>query len=252
MAPQTPIVIGGRRSGTLGAVPPSYLRELDRAGARPVVVHPGGESSQEVSEVMDSVTGLLLTGGDDVTPKLSGAPFRSDYQVDELRDELEAQLLAAARAREMPILAICRGMQLLNVVQGGTLRDVAADTNHGRPGDWAVHPVTIADGSLLQRIVPVRTLESCSSHHRQVVDRLASDLRAAAWSDDGAVEAVEDPLLPWVLGVQWHPEDTAPDDELQRSIFMSFVDAARRYGKVMKAASNGRSISTTTSDLSST
>lgn len=232
------IAIGARRFSRLGPVPGSYLRALASTGGRPVVVDPSWEGARSPDALPASCAGLLLTGGGDVAPELYAAPPGSpaapsgdgDEEVDPLRDAFELSLLACATERRLPVLAICRGMQLLNVARGGTLVQQlpsAVAGRHGTSAAWSEHPVRLRGDSRLAGAVGTAELAACSSHHRQAVARLGAGLLETGWSEDGLVEAVEDADGRWIVGVQWHPEDTADRDAGQRRIFGAFVEAAR-------------------------
>ena len=188
----------------------------------------------------------MLVGGGDVDPWRYGAEpdLEHNYGVEEDRDELEIGLLHAADRLHLPTLAICRGMQVMNVAFGGTLHqhlpDMPGMLEHGVPVDdtIATHDVRAAPESRLLATTGVDVL-SCSSHHHQGVDRLGERLAATGWSDDGLVEAIElqvdDPYVDtWMLGVQWHPEDTAAADRAQQALFDGFVLLAHWRGTVAK------------------
>jgi putative glutamine amidotransferase len=171
--------------------------------------------------------GLVLTGGSDVDPALYGEPRQAETEPpDEERDALEASVLEGALAQDLPILAICRGLQILNVSQGGTLiqhvtplhRHERSDVSHELP----VHPVTIQPDTLLSTIAGTNTWQVNSRHH-QAVRTVARNLRVAAFDpEDGIIEALEHPGRRFVLAVQWHPEDQAGIDPGQLKIFQSF------------------------------
>ena len=228
----TPIAVGGRRDSPFGSVPGSYLRALAAAGARPVVLEPDAERVDAAAELLGPCAGLLLAGGGDVDPALyGGRAGGGDDAVDPLRDACELTLLDAATARGLPVLAICHGMQLLNVAHGGTLAQripLGGAVDHGTPVAYARHSVRLRPGSRLAQALGEDAFGACSSHHRQALDRLGDGLVATGWSDDGLVEAIEDPGPGWVVGVQWHPEDTAAHDAEQRRVFAAFVSAAAR------------------------
>ena len=190
-----------------------YRRALNAVHVQPV----------ENAATLAGLDGLLLPGGSDVDPALFGAP--RDPQTggpDRERDKLETALLREALYRDLPVLAICRGRQLLNVAQGGTLlQDVEG---HRCPDELEVHPIAIADGSKLRSILEVEEFVVNSRHH-QCVDRVASGLVVVAKAPDGVVEALELPGRRFVLAVQWHPEDRM--DRLDARLFEAFRDAAR-------------------------
>ena len=199
------------------------------AGGRPVIL----TSWPVDGAALGGLAGLVLTGGGDVDPARYGAvPHAAVDGVDAARDERELHLVAEALMTGIPVLAICRGLQLLNVALGGTLRqhlcDDAALGPH-RPEDgqgYVFHAVEAVPGSLLDRIAGGR-LGACASHHHQAVEALGAGLVPSAEAPDGLVEAVEwaGPDRRFVLGVQWHPEVNAAVDEGQASLFRCFVEA---------------------------
>ncbi len=201
----------------------AYVRALESAGLVPLAV-PTMLAPDRASAALAAVRGLVLTGGEDVTPELyRSKPHPKLGDVDGVRDAAELALIAAARQRRMPILAICRGIQILNVALGGTLyQDLASE----RPGpishdDAGDHPVRVAAGSVLERTLGTRSAVVNSRHHQAIRD-LAPGLRAVAWADDGVIEAVEPAAgdAPWMLAVQWHPEDLT-----ERALFEGFAQA---------------------------
>lgn len=210
-------------------VPELYLDMLYRAGGAPLVIPAHGRHPEGI---LDRLDGLLLTGGGDVDPALYAHPPRPETTgVDPDRDTLEARLVSLAVERDTPILAICRGIQILNVALGGTLiQDIAAQvsgsTNHWDLEHWnePSHPVRVEGGSALHGLVGEEV--SVNSIHHQAVDRLGSGLRAVGWAPDGVVEAVEAAELRFCMGLQWHPECLGPADPGFR-VFESFVRAAK-------------------------
>jgi putative glutamine amidotransferase len=157
------------------------------------------------------------------------------------RDRFELTLLGTALEHDIPVLAICHGMQLLNVLLGGTLDqhlpDVADRLDHDRdrPRAEPVHGIRVKEGSLLERVLGTDEAQ-VNSHHHQGLEKIGRDLEEVAWSGDGVLEAVEMQGQRWVLGVQWHPEAMAPVDEIQRRIFDAFVQESARAEPVDLAA----------------
>jgi putative glutamine amidotransferase len=195
-----------------------------------VLLLPGEDAG--AAEILDRVDGLLLVGGGDVEPRrYRQRPSDTVYGVEPDRDELEIDLLLEADRIGMPTLAICRGMQVMNVAFGGSLVQHLPDhegyRQHGAPSgeDRRQHDVKVADGSLLADATE-REMLSCSTHHHQGVDALGSAVTPTGWSDDGLVEAIERERG-WMIGVQWHPEDTAAEDAAQQALFDALV---RRVG----------------------
>jgi putative glutamine amidotransferase len=227
------------------AVPEEYLAGLRRSGLTPVAMGP--TAGPEVAEAVGAFAGLVLVGGGDVDPETYDAPRHPATRgVDGARDRFEIELVRAALSAHRPVFAICRGMQVLNVAAGGTLcqhvPDLGGSLSHraSRGEGLAVHPVRVAPASRLAAAVDGPSLTGCASIHHQAVAAVAPPLVATAWSDDGLVEAVETraPSL-WCLGVQWHPERTAAEDDAQQRLFDAFAAAAGRPGRV-RAGPTGR------------
>lgn len=218
----------GRIEGWTGGgafAPEAYLRALDRAGVRSLLLPPPLDDRPE--ELLDLAAGLLVIGGGDVNPARYGHETHPrTYGVDDERDEAELALVRAALDRGIPTLAVCRGLQVLNVACGGSLvqhlPDQAGLLDHGSPvGDGpAPHEVTAEAGSRLAKVCGER-IERCTSHHHQAVDRVGDGLAVVARSADGVIEALEPAgdASGWLLAVQWHPEATAADDPIQQSLF---------------------------------
>jgi len=206
-------------------IPLAYVQAIERAGGRPVLLPPTDDGLDETLGVVD---GLLFSGGSDLDPEAYGAEAHPETNgVHPARDQAELALLEAALARDMPVLAVCRGSQVLNVALGGDLvqhlPEVVGHEQHKHtPGVFADHDVEVLPGTRLQTLVgdhaPVK------SHHHQGYGRLGEGLRAAAHADDGTVEAIEDPERRFALGVLWHPE--AGEDA---ALFEALVAEARRY-----------------------
>lgn len=214
-------------------IPDSYVHALRRAGGRAVLL-PGPDG--DATDLLHRVDGLLLTGGGDVEPSRYGATAHPNvYGIDEGRDEFEIDLVLAADRELIPMLAICRGVQVVNVAFGGTLHQHLPDTHrldlHGRPkaGGGLLHEVKVSESSRLSAACGSPVI-SCSSSHHQGLDRLGDGLVPVGWSGDGLVEAIERPEG-WLLGVQWHPEATATSDAAQQALFDALVrEASRRAG----------------------
>jgi gamma-glutamyl-gamma-aminobutyrate hydrolase PuuD len=206
-------------------IPVDYVRAIERAGGRALLVPP---SEDGVEETLQALDGLLFSGGSDLDPDLYDQEAHDEtFGIHEERDRAELALLEAALRRDMPVLAICRGSQVLNVARGGDLvqhlPDVVGDEKHKHtPGTFADHDVTLESGtrlgSLLGDHAPVK------SHHHQGIGRIGEGLRVAAHAEDGTVEAVEDPGRRFAVGVLWHPE--AGDDA---RLFEELVREAAQY-----------------------
>jgi putative glutamine amidotransferase len=226
-------------------VPAPFLDRLRIAGARTAILSPGEEGDPE--ELLAPFDGLVLVGGGDVDPVRYGAAPDADhvYGVEPDRDELEIGLLLAADRMTLPTLCICRGMQVMNVAFGGTLHQhlpaMPGLLEHGVPvaNTQTVHDVKTEPGSRLLATAGVEVLR-CSSHHHQGVDVVGEGLTVTGRSPDGLVEGIErevrDPYAQvWMLGVQWHPEDTASEDPAQQAFFDAVVVLAKWRGSRAKA-----------------
>jgi gamma-glutamyl-gamma-aminobutyrate hydrolase PuuD len=188
-------------------VPVDYVRAVERAGGRPLLVPP---SSDGLEETLDALDGIIFSGGSDLDPALYGQEAHPETSgVIEERDRAELALLEAALVRDMPVLAVCRGTHVLNVALGGDLvqhlPDVVGDEKHKHtPGTFAEHDVRLKAGSAVGTLLGERA--PVKSHHHQGLGRLGKGLAAVGWADDGTMEAVEDPARRFAVGVLWHPE----------------------------------------------
>jgi putative glutamine amidotransferase len=198
-------------------LPYAYVDAVRHGGGRPVLLPPGGDEA-EASATVAGLDGLVVAGGPDVDPARYGQARHPRTQPPiPVRDEWDLAVTGAALAQGVPLLAICRGMQVLNVVRGGTLHQhlpdlVGHERHEGTPGVYARHRVRIRPDSALSAVVPERVYFDVPTYHHQAVDLLGDGLRAVAWAQDGTIEAVEPGpselggLSGFVLGVQWHPE----------------------------------------------
>jgi putative glutamine amidotransferase len=204
----------------------AYVAALVRAGLVPVIVPPILDPAR-APDVLDHVRGLVLTGGEDVDPARYGAaPHPKLGETDPARDAVELALIGRAHERGLPILAICRGIQLLNVALGGTLyQDLPSERPSGihHSGPAARHALRVEAGSRLHGAVGAAATSVNSRHHQAIRD-LAPALRATAWAADDLIEGVEraNGAGPWTLAVQWHPED-----DVEIALFDRFAEALR-------------------------
>lgn len=219
-------------------VPGAYLDLVEAAGGQPVLVPPMGDATDgpgqpagtgmtaRLDGLLSALDGLVLIGGGDVDAGRYGQdPDPRNGGTSHRRDELELGLLAGALDRDLPVLAVCRGVQLLNVHLGGDLvqqlPDLLGTNNHQpRPGAFGSVAVVTEEGSAVRRLLGARVNVLCS--HHQAIGELGRDLVVTARSKDGVIEAVELPGHRFVVGVQWHPEEFA-----DRRLFDALVDAAR-------------------------
>lgn len=220
-------VIGVTPCSRLG----DYLESVKRAGGEPVVLR----NSDDPADVLARVDGLLLTGGADVDPELYGQDRHQRTETDPDRDRFELPLARAALAADAPLLAICRGVQVLNVAAGGTLvqdlpSEMPSNLQHSIdvPKNHPAHTVRIEPGTRLAAAMGrAASIDACAvnSRHHQAVDAVAPEFVACAASPDGVIEAIERPSASFCVGVQWHPENFWRTGEFD-SLFRSFVDAA--------------------------
>jgi putative glutamine amidotransferase len=216
---------GGEWELESALVPAAYVRAVQRAGGRPFLIPPAEEA---VDETLDALDGLLFSGGSDLDPETYGQePHPETRGVVPERDRAELALLEAALERDLPVLAVCRGSQVLNVARGGDLHQhlpelVGHDDHKHTPGEFSDHDVELVAETRLQRLLGERA--PVKSHHHQGLNRLGEGLVEAAYAEDGTIEAVEDPSRRFALGVLWHPE--AGED---LKLFEELVREARDY-----------------------
>ena len=195
-------------------LPYSYARSVSRAGGLALILPPDPAVADHPELLLDRIDALVLAGGCDIDPgTYDGDPDGAHGSTTPERDEFEAALARAALERDMPVLGVCRGMQMLNVALGGGIEQHLPDRighEHHRhtPGVFADHSVRIEPGTLAERVVG-RTSEGVKSHHHQGIDGLGDGLVVSGWSeeDDEVIEAIEAPQHGFALGVLWHPEE---------------------------------------------
>lgn len=202
-----------------------YVDAIHRAGGRALIIPPADHGQERI---LDAIDGLVLAGGQDIDPGRYGAERDGTTEAPQHgRDGAELALTAAAMDRGIPVLGICRGIQVMNVARGGGiiqhLPDAIGGTGHREVvGVFSEHDVAVEPGSRLQSILG--DVAPVLSHHHQAAGAVGDGLRPVAWSDDGTIEALEAPGEDFAVGVQWHPEE---GEDL--ALFTALVDAARRY-----------------------
>lgn len=236
MAPMVPhVLIVGRLSpeskgvrGASFAAGQTYFRAVERAGGVPLMLPPIPELGDRLDELVGRVDALVLHGGGDVDPRRYGEEPSAEqlYGIVAEHDEVELAVVRAAVAADVPLLAICRGMQILNVAMGGSLVQHIGSEEH-----WLqLHPVDLDDTSRLAAALGTTRAEACHSVHHQAVARLGDGVRVVGTAIDGIPEAIEIDRCTWAIGVQWHPEDTAATDAQQQLLFDELIRQARRHG----------------------
>ncbi len=214
----------------ISAVQHTYIRAVTQAGGIPILI-PAILPSNDLNDLYNRLQGILFSGGGDISLKyFAGAQHPSIHQVDEARDVTEISLLRQSVENQKPFLAICRGIQVMNVAMGGTLHthipdQVSNSLKHDNEEFKIIaHPVNIAEDSKMAEIFGETLLHVNSLHHQGIKD-LASNLRIVGHAPDGVIEAVEIADHPYAIGVQWHPEWLTDQPAMQK-LFKSFVDAA--------------------------
>jgi putative glutamine amidotransferase len=226
----------------------TYLKAIEEAGGLPMVMPP--LEGDAIEPLLDRLDGICLSGGPDLDPSLYEAePHPELGPIEPDLDRFELAVAARADAREMPILAICRGTQALNIVRGGALHqhlpDISEELAHRQtnPGTEPSHPVVVEPDSQLATVLggDELELEDVNSFHHQAIDRVGEGLRVSARAPDGTIEAIEDPSRPFLIGVQWHAE-TLVHREAEAALFRRFVAACRDDGAEYERAAERREV----------
>jgi putative glutamine amidotransferase len=219
-----------------------YLRAILLSGAIPMVIPPIMPGA--IGQVLDNVDALFVSGGPDIDPTLyNKVPTEHVGPTNLMTDTFQMGLIREADIRQMPILTVCRGTQLLNITRGGSLHqhipeDFPESTiNHAQEegGAFATHDVTIKEGSKIYRALE-RTETHVNSFHHQCCDRLGSNLEAIAWAPDGVIEGIQATDRDFMLGVQWHSESQTRQDDQQERLFRGLAEAAERRMEMLEAA----------------
>jgi len=224
--------------GQIGVTDTTYQQAMTRAGGRLITVRPDAAGSPKVEpELIETlldekkIDGLLLTGGGDVDPDIYGGDTDKTMLLHRLRDDFEIALIRAARARNLPILGVCRGCQILNVAFGGTLRNLRLEEELKESHfTFKGHPVELVPDSTLAKLLGVTRLDNAYSLHGQAADKPGTGVTVVATGPGDVVEAIEvdaENEESWIMAVQWHPE-MAVTDAAQNKVFNAFVERARK------------------------
>lgn len=221
------------------AVPDSYIRALLKVDAIPLII-PVIQSRKILKQLFQMIDGLLLIGGPDLDPvQYHQSAHEGLRKVTPARDNMEIQVSHWALEADLPIMAICRGIQVLNVAAGGTLwQDIGSQLPHAAkhdyypdyPKDFLSHTVKLLPGSRLAGIIGDGQASVNSLHH-QAIDKLGQGLCPVAYAPDGVVEAVEGIDASWIVGVQWHPEWLIESDHRMVTLFKDFGEACSHHGR---------------------
>lgn len=207
-----------------------YYEAIARGGGIALTVPPLASSIEDIQSLVERADAVLLHGGGDVDPALYGQTTSSGkvYGIVPEHDAVEIAIVRAAIALDKPLLAICRGMQVLNVALGGTLHQHLGDVIRDGEAHWDnYHEVEVKFGSRVARAMSTVQPSGGHSYHHQALDRVAVDLHIVANHNDGVIEAVEHRTAKWIVGVQWHPEDDAATDDQQQGLFNALIAATR-------------------------
>ena len=227
-APFIGVTTYGRGPHNRFILPAEYVDAVRRAGGIPLLLPPG---EARLDAVLPLLKAVVLTGGGDLDPDLYGGKHHETiYMVEPERDRSEIELARRVFDLGVPTLAICRGSQLLNVCEGGSLIEhlpdvVGEEVSHrAPPREPIAHPVRVLPGSRLAGILGATDF-SCMSWHHQAIRRVAPGFEVVAHAPDGTIEGLEMPSHPWLVAVQWHPELTAAEDPVQQRLFDALVEA---------------------------
>ncbi len=200
-----------------------YFESVARAGGMPLMLPPITSLIDDIPDLLRQFDAVVLHGGGDVDPRRYGQEPSAEqlYGIVPEHDEVELAVVAAALELEVPMLAICRGMQVLNVAMGGTLQQDIGGESHW----FAHHEVALEAGSRLAKAIGSETVTAAHCVHHQALDRVADGLVVVGQTADGIVHACESAGDAWVVATQWHPEDTSATDAQQQSLFTALIDA---------------------------
>jgi len=230
--PMVAVTMGLRSEEAMYRISQAYVSVLENAGALAITLPHTELASSNPERVLASVQGLLLAGGTDIDPAYYGEEPRVKHKpIDPVRDAFEIALCREAMSRDLPVLAICRGIQVLNVAAGGTLyQDVAEQAGdallheQAAPRWHPTHRIILTPGSMLNKILDCRECRVNSFHH-QTIRQIAPGFVGSAKASDGTIEAIENPRARFMIGVQWHPENLAQRSALWMGLFQRFVAA---------------------------
>lgn len=225
------IIVGRQSSQAIGvraeayASGQRYYKAIERAGGIPLMLPPMPELLDgRLVDLIGRVDGVLFHGGGDIDPRRYGDAATAEqlYGIVHEHDEVELTVMRSAIDHDLPVLGLCRGLQILNVALGGTLLQDIGNQEH-----WLqYHPVSLDDDCRLAKAFGTTRPQRCHSVHHQVIDKVGEGLRVVGRSDDGTLEAVELEAATWVVATQWHPEDTAHEDPEQQNVFDELVRQA--------------------------
>ena len=207
-----------------------YSQAIAHAGGVALQVPPVAQSVESAIELVSRFDGVIIQGGGDIDPSLYGQTQLSNkiYGISAEHDALEMAIVRAAVEHDKPVLAICRGMQILNVALGGTLHQDLGEVLDDGEAHWnTYHDIVLTANSRVARAMKTTLPKRSHSFHHQALDKVARDLIVTGRAEDNTIEAVEHKSAHWIVGVQWHPEDDALNEVDQQNLFEGFIEAAR-------------------------
>ena len=210
--------------------PNDYINAVRKGGGVPILLPP---EETNIARIIETLDGIILIGGGDVNPqRYNGAEHSTIYWINDQQDKTELKLAELGLKSEIPILATCRGMQIINILFGGTLHAHVPDiygeqTLHRHAEDEAIdHQIKLTEDSNLAQLLGVSSFSAKSWHH-QSIDKLAQNFKAVGYAEDGVIEAIESDEYPNLIAVQWHPEISAKDNPLQQKLFDEWLGLCR-------------------------
>jgi len=205
-----------------------YSQAVARAGGVVLQVPPLDLSIDRAEELVSRFDGVIIQGGGDIDPARYGQQSKNEknYGISKLHDDLEIAIVRAAIKLDKPMLAICRGVQVLNVALGGTLHQDLGTLLTDSESHWdTYHEITLEPGSKIAKAMKTTSPKNSHSYHHQALDKVAPNLVVSGRAADKTVEAVEHATAKWIIGVQWHPEDDAASEPDQQNLFDGFVES---------------------------
>jgi putative glutamine amidotransferase len=199
----------------------TYAHAITRAGGIPIILPPISDLHDQLETLLSRCDAIVLHGGGDIDPKHYGQSATAPelYGINPSHDEVELAVARHALAEDIPMLAICRGLQVVNVAHGGTLIQDLGTEDHRQK----YHPVNLTADSKVARAIGAAQAKACHSFHHQAVDSLAHGFVVSGVATDGTVEAIESTTATWCVAVQWHPEDSAAEDQQQQNLFDALI-----------------------------
>ena len=203
----------------------TYAHAITRAGGIPIILPPIADLHDQLETLLSRCDAIVLHGGGDIDPKHYGQSATAPelYGINPSHDEIELAVARHALAEDIPMLAICRGLQVVNVAHGGTLIQDLGTEDHRQK----YHSVDLTPSSKVAQAIGATQAKACHSFHHQAVDSLGHGFVVSGVATDGTVEAIESSTATWCVAVQWHPEDSAAEDQQQQNLFDALIKSVK-------------------------